>query len=64
MEEVLLSAPMLASTAGLSQADLHHRWANWKKEVKYRLESGQYMTILELQLLAKVCSSLSSEQHV
>lgn len=54
MEEVLLTAPMLASTAGLSRGELHRRWNDWKKQVKCRLEAGDYMPFLELQLLAKV----------
>lgn len=57
MEEVLVSAPMLASTGGLSRSELHRRWAEWKKEVKYRLEAGHYLPILQLHLLAKVSIS-------
>jgi hypothetical protein len=54
IEEVILTAPMLASTTGLSRAELQRRWSDWKKQVKYRLEAGVYMPFLELQLLAKV----------
>lgn len=54
MEEVLLSAPMLASTANLSRADLHRRWSDWRKEVARRKDSGEYVCYLELELLAMV----------
>ena len=54
MEEVLLGAPMLASTANLTRADLHRRWADWKKEVSRRKNTGDYMCCTQLELLARV----------
>ena len=54
MEEVLLGAPMLASTANLTRADLHRRWADWKKEVSRRKNAGDYMCCTQLELLARV----------
>lgn len=54
MEEVLRATPMLTSTAGVPRAELHRRWADWKKEVKHRKDAGDYLAFMELQLLAKV----------
>lgn len=55
MEEVLLSVPMLAPTAGLSRADLQRRWSDWRREVSRRRDMGDYMYLQQLDLLAMVC---------
>ena len=54
MKEVLVTAPMIAKTSGHSHTELQRRWANWRKEVRARLDSGEYLPFQELQLLAKV----------
>lgn len=54
IEEVLLSAPMLTSTANLSRADLQRRWTDWRKEVSRRRDAGDYLPFQHLDLLARV----------
>lgn len=56
MAEMLLRTPMCLSTADLSRAELHRRWADWKKEVDHHSQMGDYGTSSQLQLLAKVRS--------
>ena len=57
MADVLMRAPMCLSTADLSRAELHRRWADWKKEVDHHSQMGDYGTSAELQLLAKVIAT-------